>query len=71
MNVVHLLRYSPDRSRLIALVQPLLWRDDVHTPQPPVVAVGGIGILLYFKGVVFDVVYSGQNDAGMILFHSG
>lgn len=62
---------SPDRGRLIALVQPLLRRDDVHTPQPPVVAMGSVGILLHLKRVVFDVVYGGQNDAGVILFHPG
>lgn len=62
---------SPDRSRLIALVQPLLRRDDVHAPQPPVVAVGGVGVLLHLERVVFDVVYGGQDDAGVILLHPG
>lgn len=62
---------SPDRGRLIALVQPLLWWDDVHTPQPPVVAVGSIGILLHLKRVVLDVVYGGKDDAGVILLHPG
>lgn len=62
---------SPDRGRLIALVQPLLRRDDVHAPQPPVVAVGSVGVLLHLERVVFDVVYGGQDDAGVILLHPG
>lgn len=64
-------RPSPDRGRLIALVQPFLWRDDVHAPQPPVVAMGSIGVLLHLKRVVFDVVYGRQDDAGVILLHPG
>lgn len=62
---------SPDRGRLITLVQPLLWRDDVHAPQPPVVAMGSVGVLLDLKRVVLDVVYGGQDDAGVILLHPG
>lgn len=71
MNGVHQLRLSPDRGCLIALVQPLLRRDDVHTPQSPVVAVGSVGVLLYLKRVVLDVVYGGQDDAGVVLLHTG
>lgn len=71
MDAVHQPRSSPDRGCLIALVQPLLWRDDVHTPQPPVIAMGGVSVLLHFKRVVLDVVYGGQNDAGVILLHPG
>ena len=62
---------SPDRGCLIALVQPFLRRDDVHAPQTPVVAVGGVGILLHLERVVLDVVYGGQDDAGVILLHPG
>jgi len=57
MDAGHQLIHSPDRGCLIPLVQPLLWRDDVHTPQTPVVSVGSVGILLHLKVVVFDVVY--------------
>lgn len=71
MDAVHQLLPSPDRGRLIALVQPLLWGDDVHTPQAPVVAMGSIGILLHLKGVVLDVVYGRKDDAGVIFFHPG
>ena len=71
MNAVHQPRPSPDRGCLIALVQPLLRRDDVHAPQSPVVAVGGVGVLLHLKRVVLDVVYGGQDDAGVILLHPG
>lgn len=71
MDAVHQPRPSPDRGCLIALVQPLLWRDDVHTPQSPVVAMGSVGILLNLKCVVLDVVYGGQNDAGVIFLHPG
>lgn len=62
---------SPDRGRLIALVQPFLRRDDVHAPQPPVVAMGSVGILLHLERVVLDVVYGRQDDARVILLHSG
>lgn len=71
MDAVHQPRPSPDRGCLIALIQPLLRRDDVHTPKPPVVAMGGIGVLLHLKRVVLDVVYGGQDDAGVILLHPG
>lgn len=71
MDAVRQPRLSPDRGRLIALVQPLLRRDDVHAPQPPVVAMGGVGILLHLKRVVLDVVYGRQDDAGVILLHPG
>lgn len=64
-------RLSPDRGRLITLVQPFLRRDDVHAPQTPVVAVGRVGILLHLERVVLDVVYGGQDDAGVILLHPG
>lgn len=60
---------SPDRGRLIALVQPLLRGDDVHAPQSPVVPMGSVGILLHLKCVVLDVVDGGQDDAGVILLH--
>lgn len=71
MDAAHQPRPSPDRGRLIALVQPFLRRDDVHAPQPPVVAMGSIGVLLHLKRVVFDVVYGRQDDAGVILLHPG
>ncbi len=71
MDAVGQPRASPDRGRLIALVQPFLWGDDVHAPQPPVVAMCGVGILLHLKRVVLDVVYGGQDDAGVILLHPG
>lgn len=62
---------SPDGGGLVAPVQPLLRRDDVHAPETPVVAVGGVGVLLHLEGVVLDVVYGRQDDAGMILLHAG
>lgn len=71
MNAVHQPLPSPDRGCLVALIQPLLRGDDVHTPQAPVVAVGSVGVLLHLKGVVFDVVYGRKDDAGVILFHPG
>lgn len=71
MDAVHQLLPSPDRGRLIALVQPLLRGDDVHTPQAPVVAVGSIGILLHLEGVVLDVVYGRKDDTAVIFFHPG
>ena len=62
---------SPDRGRLIALIQPILGGDDVHAPQAPVVAVGSVGVLLHFKRVVLDVVDGGKDDAAVVLFHPG
>lgn len=32
---------------------------------------GGVGVLLHLKRVVLDVVYGGQDNAGMILLHPG
>lgn len=32
---------------------------------------GGIGILLHLKRVVLDVVYGREDDAGVVLLHSG
>lgn len=46
----------PDGSRLIPFVEPVLRWDYVHAPEAPVVAVGCVGVLLHFKGVVLDVV---------------
>lgn len=71
MDAVRQPRPSPDRGRLIALVQPLLRRDDVHAPQSPVVAVGSVGVLLHLERVVLDVVDGGQDDARVILLHPG
>ena len=71
MDAAHQPRLSPDRGRLITLVQPFLRRDDVHAPQTPVVAVGRVGILLHLERVVLDVVYGRQDDAGVILLHPG
>lgn len=71
MDTVRQAGPSPDWGRLIALVQPLLRRDDVHAPEAPVVAVGRIGVLLHLERVVFDVVYGGQDDAGVVLLHPG
>lgn len=61
--------HSPDGGRLVALIQPLMRRDDVHTPQSPVVAVCGVGVLLHLERVVLDVVYGGEDDARVILLH--
>lgn len=69
MDVVQKLMSSPDRGSFIALVQPLLWWDDVHAPQSPVVAMGSVGVLLDLESVVFDVVYSRQDNAGVILLY--
>ena len=60
---------SPDRGRLIALVQPLLRGVDVHAPQSPVVPMGSVGVLLHLKCVVLDVVNGRQDDASVILLH--
>lgn len=62
---------SPDGGGLVAPVQPLLRRDDVHAPETPVVAVGGVGVLLHLERVVLDVVDGRQDDAGVILLHAG
>lgn len=69
MEAAHQPGTSPDRGRLIALVQPLLGGDYVHAPQSPVVPMCSIGVLLHLKRVVLDVVDGGQDNAGVILLH--
>ena len=58
---------SPDGRCLVAAVQPVLGRNDVHAPEPPVVAVGRAGVLLHLKRVVLDVVDGRQDDAPPVL----
>lgn len=57
----------PDWRGLVAAVQPVLGRHDVHAPEPPVVAVGGAGVLLHLERVELDVVDGGQHDAPAVL----
>ncbi|RXN30823.1 sterile alpha motif domain-containing 3-like isoform X1 [Labeo rohita] len=61
----------PDGGSLIAFVQPILWWDDVHAPEAPVVAVSRISVLLYLKGVVLDIIYRREDYPSVIFFHSG
>lgn len=58
---------SPDGRRLIAAVQPVLGRDDVHAPEAPVVAVGRAGVLLHLERVVLDVINGWQDDPPAVL----
>ena len=58
---------SPDGRRLVAAVQPVLGRDDVHAPKAPVVAVGCAGVLLHLERVVLDVVDGWQDDPPAVL----
>ena len=60
---------SPDGGSFIALVEPLLRRDDVHAPQAPVVAVRRVGVLLHLKRVVLDVINGGEDNPRMIFPH--
>lgn len=76
--LVYLVRMSslvghilPDGGGLVPFIQPILRRNDVHAPQPPVVPVSGVGILLHLKGVVFDVVYGRQEDPSALFFNPG
>lgn len=62
---------SPDGGSLIALIQPILRRNDVHAPESPVVAVSCVGVLLHLKRVVLDIIYRGKDYPSVIFFHSG
>lgn len=64
---VTLVACSPDGRRLVAAVQPVLGRDDVHAPKAPVVAVGRAGVLLHLERVVLDVVDGWQDDPPAVL----
>lgn len=62
---------SPDGGSLISFIQPILWRNDVHAPESPVVAVSCISVLLHLKCVVLDIIYRRKDYPGVIFFHSG
>lgn len=61
----------PDGCWLVPFIEPVLWWDDVHAPEAPVVAMGCIGVLLHFKCVVLDVVDCWQDDPLSVFFDPG